>query len=263
MVIGNVKDRNAFHLKRRTVLKNAALGSSALIGTQHLSGQSRAAQPSAQREAREITDESARSDLLSIVKGSTAYETYIGHFDQQDHLTFKTEASKVYKIVENGTTTKYGVSFGLTGQADTILSNSGATFHVENRSIQDSAAFVLKKQNQTTVKGTKYYIEDGALSSDSLTMTRSASGDVQVVDRGYSAQFSFGCNNCKGVMKALCQVGCAANAGVVCTIATGGLGAVACGVLAGLICSYIVVPADCTAQDEYRHKQLCKKAGFC
>lgn len=270
-------------ITRRSILKNAAIGSTSVIGIREMGvGDSRAAttSPRRNRNIRTITNDRTIEALLSTVTASAAYETYVSYFEDRAQIELQTDDPAVYEVQRQGSDTNVTcVSFDLflknqptaaddsTDPIDERQPSSDVTFHVRNRSVQESAAVVLRRLDQHTNKGTKFWIENGAIRQESITMTRSEHS-VQMTDQsrsGVSTQsmFGVGCNDCTEIMRAICEVGCAAPSSLICTVSTGGIGGIACSVTADLICGQIPLPNDCATGKTHKHRQLCNDAGFC
>lgn len=274
-------------ITRRSILKNAAIGSTSVIGARKGSEDSRAATATPRRNVTHVTNDRRIKALLSTVKASPAYETYERYFEDREQIELQKDDPAVYEVQSRSTNVTC-VTFDLVlrdqkaaayvpndpeengGPVDRNQSSSSVspdvTFHIRNNSVQKSAAFVLRYSDQN-IQGTKLWIENGRIRQESITMTHSRSS-VEVTNQsrsGVSTQsmFGAGCNDCREILKAICEVGCAAPSSLICTISTGGIGGIACSVTADLICGQTAIPDDCAAGDTHKHRQLCNDAGFC
>lgn len=268
-------------ITRRSILKHAAIGSTSVIGMREM-GDSRAATTSPRQNIRNITNDRTTKTLLSTVTASTAYETYVSYFDDRAQIELQTDDPAVYEVQRQDSDTNVTcVSFDLllhdrmtatdnsTDPIDERQPSSDVTFHVGNGSVQESAAVVLQRLDQNTNKGTKFWIENGAIRQESITMSRSEHSVEMATPNqsqsGVSTQsmFGVGCNDCTEIMRAICEVGCAAPSSLICTVSSGGIGGIACSVTADLICGQIPIPNDCATRTSHKHRQLCNDAGFC
>lgn len=279
-------------ITRRAILKNAAIGSTSVIGVQQGSEEGRAA--TLERTVKRVSDERTIGALISTVKTSIAYDTYEDYFEHREQFELQSDDPTVYEVPSRGENVTYGVTFDLVNRQrnrkrkrkrktivsgvdttdvdersraiDEQHSRSDLTFYLENSSIERSVAFVFERLDPDTTTGTKVWIENGALRQESLTMTRSE-GSVEIAGQtrsGVSTQsmFGIGCRDCTEILKSICIVGCSAPSSLICTIAPRGVGGIACGVAADLICNQTMLSEDCSGET-HKQWQRCRDAGFC
>lgn len=272
---------------RRALLRHAVVGSTSVIGVQQISGDSRATGTTSEQNT-DVTNGLTTDALISTVKSSATYELYEEYFEERENLVFRTENPAVYEIKTQSKPTTYGITFDLVDRSPTVLGvvdtginasgtsdtdtktdnrrvSADVTFRVEGSTVQESTALILERLDRNTTTGTKFWIVDGELEQESLTMTRSGKTIKAVQSQRVSTQslLGIGCGDCKDLMRSICQVGCAAPSSLICTVSTGGIGGIACGVAADLICSHTPIPDNCTSDTTHKHWQLCKDAGFC